>query len=133
MSMFRIALANLRFPRSPQESVQLAQEAIDRAGVEGAQIVCFPECFVPGYRAATKSVPAPNQAFLESTWSAMAATAAKSGVVTILGTERIIDSSVELSHFTCPGESHALPQLRLGKRGFYVFAGFRKVSPTLKM
>ena len=48
--MFRIALANFRFPRSPEESVSLAEQAISQAAAEGAGIVCFPECFVPGYR-----------------------------------------------------------------------------------
>ena len=46
----RIALANLRFPATPEESVTLAEQAIAEASIERAGIVCFPECFVPGYR-----------------------------------------------------------------------------------
>jgi predicted amidohydrolase len=54
MSTFRIALANIRFPASPEESVTLAEEAIAQAAMERAGIICFPECYVPGYRAKGK-------------------------------------------------------------------------------
>ena len=57
MSTFRIALANLPNPASPAESVRLAEQAIAQAGAERAGLVCFPECFVPGYRAPGKHVP----------------------------------------------------------------------------
>ena len=50
MNLFRIALANIRFPSSPEESIVLAEQAIAQAATERAAIVCFPECFVPGYR-----------------------------------------------------------------------------------
>lgn len=46
VSTFRIALANLRFPATPEESVALAEQAVARAGREGAGIVCFPESYV---------------------------------------------------------------------------------------
>ena len=65
MSTFRIALANLRFPSTPEESVVLAEQAIARASAEKADLICFPECFVPGYRGLGKSIPPPDQAFLE--------------------------------------------------------------------
>lgn len=65
MTTFRIALANLRFPSSPEESVALAEQGIARASAEKADLICFPECFVPGYRLLGKSIPPPNQAFLE--------------------------------------------------------------------
>ncbi len=55
MTTFRIALANIRFPTSPEESVTLAEQAIARASLEGAGLVCFPECFVPGYRGPGKA------------------------------------------------------------------------------
>ena len=46
----RIALANIRFPPTPDDSVRLTIDAIDQASREGVEIVCFPECYVPGYR-----------------------------------------------------------------------------------
>jgi len=94
MSTIRIALANLSFPKTPEESVRLAEHAIAQASDEGARIICFPECFVPGYRAAGKSVPPPDPAFLERAWSAIAAAAAKAKVAVILGTERVMDGAL---------------------------------------
>jgi len=94
MSFFRIALANLRFPATPAESVKLAQQAIAEASVGGADIICFPECFVPGYRGVGKAVPAPDPVFLERAWSAIAAAAAAANVAVILGSERVVDGAL---------------------------------------
>src|SRR5688572_7347335 len=97
MTTFRIALANLRFPSSPEESVALAEQAIARASAETADLICFPECFVPGYRGLGKSIPPPDQAFLERAWSAVAAAAATANVAVVLGTERVVDAGVRIS------------------------------------
>ncbi len=94
MSTFRIALANIRFPATPEESVTLAEQAIVQASVERAGIICFPECFVPGYRLLGKRVPPPDAAFLERAWSAIRAAAAKANLAVILGTERVVDSAL---------------------------------------
>jgi hypothetical protein len=56
MSTFRIALANLRFPATPDVSVTLAEDAIAQAGIQRADI-CFRECFVPRYRGMGKTPP----------------------------------------------------------------------------
>jgi len=87
--MFRIALANMRFPATPEQSVILTQEAIVRASAEGAGIICFPECFVPGYRAPGKLLAPPDAAFLEGAWAAIAATAGNENISVVLGTERL--------------------------------------------
>ena len=92
--MFRIALANIRFPESREESVTLAQQAIAEAGAERADLVCFPECFVPGYRGMGKHVAPPDAAFLEQAWSTIATAAAKANLSVVLGTERIVDDRV---------------------------------------
>jgi predicted amidohydrolase len=94
MNPYRIALANLRFPATPQESVALAEQAIAEAGSLGAAIICFPECFVPGYRAEGKRLSPPDPAFLERAWSVVAAAAAKVKVAVILGTERVVDKGL---------------------------------------
>lgn len=94
MSTFRIALANIPFPSTPAESVGLAEQAIAEASVEQAGLVCFPECFIPGYRGLGKLVPHPDPVFLERAWSAVAAAAAKANLAVILGTERIIEGAL---------------------------------------
>jgi predicted amidohydrolase len=97
MSTVRVALANLRYPRDRDESVTLAESAIARAGTEGADLVCFPECFVPGYRWPGRHVAAPDAVFLERAWSAAAAAAKKSNVAVILGTERFVGDALRLT------------------------------------
>jgi predicted amidohydrolase len=62
--------------------------------MERAGIICFPECYVPGYRAKGKGVPPPDAAFLESAWSVIAAAAAKGDIAVVLGTERIVDNDL---------------------------------------
>ncbi|MDE3137770.1 MAG: carbon-nitrogen hydrolase family protein [Acidobacteriota bacterium] len=94
MNTFRIALANIRFPATPDESVSLAEQAIAQASAERAGIICFPECYVPGYRAKGKPVPPPDSAFLERAWSAIAAAAAKANIAVVLGTERVADGAL---------------------------------------
>jgi predicted amidohydrolase len=85
----RIALANIRHPATPDESVTLAEHAIAQASIERASIICFPECFVPGYRGLGKAVPPPDAAFLDHAWSVIAAAAARAKITVVLGTERI--------------------------------------------
>jgi predicted amidohydrolase len=97
MPTFRIALANLRFPESPEDSVAVAEKAIAQAGAERADIICFPECFVPGYRLTGRTIPPPDAAFLEGAWCTVAAAAKNAGTAVILGTERIANGSLFIS------------------------------------
>lgn len=93
----RIALANLRFPSTPKDSVALAEDAIAQAGRKRAAIVCFPECFVPGYRLPHKPVPPPDAQFLEHAWTAVQAAARNANVAVILGTERVTGNGLLIS------------------------------------
>jgi predicted amidohydrolase len=94
MAPFRIALANIPYPATPEESISLAQQAIAQASLDRAGLICFPECFIPGYRGMGKVVPSPDPVFLERAWSAVAAAAAKANLVVVLGTERIVDGAL---------------------------------------
>ena len=97
MNLFRIALANLGFPATPEESVTLAEQAIAQASIDGAGLICFPEAFIPGYRRHGKPMPAPDPEFLEDAWSAIAAAAAKANLAVVLGTERIANGALLLA------------------------------------
>lgn len=97
MNMFRIALANLPFPKAPEESVTLAEHAIAQASAERCDIICFPECFVPGYRAVGKQVARPDPGFLQFAWSRVQTAAAKANLAVILGTERIVNGGLLIS------------------------------------
>ena len=94
MTWVRIALANLRYPHSPEDSVARVERAIAQAGAAGAALVCFAECYVPGYRGLGHAPPAPDPGFLERAWTAVGAAAAGAGVAVILGTERVVAGGV---------------------------------------
>ena len=94
MNTVRIALANIGFPATREESVTLAAKAIVEASHGGAEIICFPECVVPGYRGLNKKVLPPDPAFLERAWSSIAAAAAQANLAVILGTERLIGDAL---------------------------------------
>jgi len=97
MSTVRIALANIRPATTPDESVALTRAAIEQAAVENAAIICFPECYVPGYRSPGKRMPPPDAAFLERAWGAVAEAAAAANVAVVLGTERIVDGKPRIT------------------------------------
>jgi predicted amidohydrolase len=95
--MFRIALANVPFASSPEDSVARAEQAIAEAASQGAELICFPEAYVPGYRLMGHDVPPPDAAFLERAWSRIATAAARANIGVILGTERVVEAGVLIS------------------------------------
>ena len=94
---FRIALANIPRACSPDESVTLAVSAIEDAGQAAADILCFPEAYVPGYRLMGGDVPPPDELFLQRAWMRVAEAAARAGVTVILGTERVLSGRPMIS------------------------------------
>jgi predicted amidohydrolase len=93
----RIALANIRAPETPDDSVRLATSAVADAGRQGAAVVCFPECFIPGYRWTGENPAPPDGAFLERAWAAVGEAARLSRVAVVLGTERITDRGLQIT------------------------------------
>lgn len=88
MNTTRISLANLRAPATPEESLRLALDAICEAGTAGADIICFPECYVPGYRIGTPPQSA-GQGWLDNAWLQIDGLAARHSIAVVLGTERL--------------------------------------------
>ncbi len=95
--MVRVALANVRIPETPEESVRLAMAAVAEAGDRGALIVCFAECFVPGYRWPGATIAPPDPAFLERARAQVAAAAKAANITVILGTERVTDRGLQIT------------------------------------
>jgi predicted amidohydrolase len=91
MALFRIALANLRYPANRDESVAAGEDAIARAAAAGAELIAFPECFVPGYRTPNRPAQPPDGAFLERAWARLAAACGKGRIVGVVGSERVVD------------------------------------------
>jgi predicted amidohydrolase len=97
MTPVRIALANIPFPTSPDDAITRACDAVRDAGAHGASVLCFPECYIPGYRAPHKQVPPPDQASLEQAWAKVAAAARAAAITVVLGTERMVDGSPRIT------------------------------------
>ncbi len=93
----RIAPANLPIPVTREAAVDAAVTAIAEAGRQGALILCFPECFIPGYRWPGAVVPAPEAGFLAQAVRAVAGAAKTAAVAVILGTERITERGLQFS------------------------------------
>ncbi len=96
-NLYRIALATPRFPTSPADSVEIALHMTAEAASLGAQIVCFPECFIPGYRRPGVNIPPPDQSFLNSAWQQIAELAGQRKIAVVLGTERVVDNQLRAS------------------------------------
>ena len=124
MSTARIALANIPFPDNPDDAVARAERAIADAGRAAADIVVFPECYVPGYRWPGRTVPPPDAAFLERAWTTVAAAARAARVAAVLGTERVDETGVKISTLVIDRDGTRLGfqdkvQLDPSEEGFY--------------
>jgi predicted amidohydrolase len=97
MSTVRIALANLRSPSTPDESVQLATAAIAEAGRRDALIICLPECFIPGYRWPGVTMPTPDPVFLARALATIRDATRSARTTVILGIERVTNDGLQIS------------------------------------
>jgi predicted amidohydrolase len=88
VSTHRVALANVRSPIDYEESLTIVLNAMADASHGGAELVCFPECILPGYRIGTTN-SMPDQDWLNRAWSIVDAKAGELRIGVILGTERI--------------------------------------------
>lgn len=97
MNAVRLGLANLHYPETPEESVALVLRTIDEASAEHVDVVCFPECYVPGYRGLGWQPPMSDAPFLEQAWAQIAAAAGRANVGVVVGTERVTDAGLVAS------------------------------------
>ena len=88
MAKVTVGLANVRFPVSHEESLEIVLSAIKQAARESVEILCFPENIIPGYRPGTPVIE-PTQSWLEEAWVQVDAKAREANVCVILGTERV--------------------------------------------
>ncbi|MEM1178578.1 MAG: carbon-nitrogen hydrolase family protein [Acidobacteriota bacterium] len=99
MTTVRIALANLRLPTGPEDSVGLAAAGIAEASRLGARVVCFPECYIPGYRWPGTSDPLVDAQFLDGARERVMGAAGQHRITVIMGTERLSDAGRYISAF----------------------------------
>jgi predicted amidohydrolase len=88
MPTTRIALANVRTPSTPDESIEIVIDAMKVASQGDAAIICFPECVIPGYPIGTQRREC-DQDWLDDAWSCVDKNAAELSLCVVLGTERL--------------------------------------------
>lgn len=93
----KIALAQLSYPSSPDDSVERVLRAMKGAKDAGAIVVAFPECYVPGYRGLGFSPPPPDAPFLDRAWSRLEKAARELGIGAVVGTERVVGTKSHAS------------------------------------
>lgn len=109
MATVRLALANLPFPAHLDDAVTRACAAVDEAGRAGALVVCFPECYVPGYRTTDRPSVPPSAAELDEAAARVAAAARAARVAVALGTERIVDGRHRITTAVIDRDGTRLP------------------------
>ena len=96
MSTVRIAVASTPLTATLDEAVPAAIAAVEEAGRLGARVLCLPETGLPGHRLQSRQVPDFAQDELDAALEAVAAAAARAGVVTIVGAERLTPAGREI-------------------------------------
>jgi len=84
-----VALASPRVARSLQEALERIEQLVSQAAARGAEIVCFPEAYVPGLRGQDFDVYAFEQADEQHALEVVADIARRHGIATIAGMERL--------------------------------------------
>jgi predicted amidohydrolase len=86
-----IALASPRAATSLDDGLARVDRLVSEAASRGAEIVCFPEAYLPGLRGQDFEVPPFERADEERVLRTVAQSAREHAVATILGMERITD------------------------------------------
>ena len=96
ISHVRIALANIRVPATPDDSVRLANSAVAEAGHRGAALICFR--VFHSRLSMGRHAGSITRSGVSGTGMADVADAARSaGITVILGTERVTDRGLQIT------------------------------------
>ena len=127
-----IALASPRVARTLDEGLEKVRHFLCEASAGGAEIVCFPEAYLPGLRGQEFEVPPFDAAQQERALRTVAKWAETYKVATILGMERITDAGRQVAAFVVDGSGRVLGcqtknQLDPTEDGFYIPGTGRRI------
>jgi predicted amidohydrolase len=94
-----IALASPRIASSIEDGLDKIKQCLSEAAAQGAEIVCFPEAYLPGLRGQDFEVPPFDPTQQERVLKAVAEWARTFAVATILGMERQISTGRQIVAF----------------------------------
>jgi predicted amidohydrolase len=80
----KIALASPRFPKSITDGLAITERLVNNAAAQGAEIICFPETFMPGYPLADVTVPQASAVELEAALNRVCEIAAAGNIAIIM-------------------------------------------------
>jgi predicted amidohydrolase len=72
---------------------------LSEAARAGASVLCFPACYLPGYRNPDRRLPPSDARTLESAWTTLAETTRRAGIPVIVGTERLAAHGLHAAAF----------------------------------
>src|SRR2546425_7701237 len=94
-----IGLASPRVASSLDDGLDRIRRLLSEASAQGAEIVCFPEAYLPGLRGQDFEVLPFDQTKQERVLRAVAQWARTYGCATILGMERVISAGRQILAF----------------------------------
>jgi predicted amidohydrolase len=103
-----IALASPAVASSVEEGLERVRHFQSEAAGRGADIVCFPEAYVPGLRGVEFEVPPFDASQQERVLRAVAQWSAGFGIATILGTERITPAGRQIAAYVFDADGQVL-------------------------
>ncbi len=98
-----IALASPRIASTIDEGLDKIKKLLFEASAQGAEIVCFPEAYIPGLRGQDFEVSPFDQSQQERALKSVAQWSRTYGVATILGMERIVSTGTQIAAFVIDG------------------------------
>ncbi len=127
-----IALASPAVAASLDEAMEKVRQLQAEAAAKGAEIVCFPEAYIPGLRGQDFEVPPYNQTHQKKALEAAAQWARKEKIATILGIERICEAGRQIAAYVIDAQGHILGcqtknQIDPGEEQFYVPGNTRQI------
>lgn len=127
-----IALASPGIATSVRDGLDRIEHAIADAAARGAEIVCFPEAYLPGLRGLDFEVPPFDAAQQERALATVAEWARTHGVAVILGTERFAEAGRQIAACVIDAQGRVLGwqtknQLDPSEDRFYVPGDSRRV------
>ena len=94
-----IALASPRIASTLEEGLDKIKRLLSEASAQGAEIVCFPEAYLPGLRGQDFAVLSFDQTQQGHVLKAVAQWAQSYAVATILGMERFTEAGRQIAAF----------------------------------
>src|SRR5215210_6854979 len=94
-----IALASPRIAESIDDGLAKIERLLSEAAAQGAQIICFPEAYLPGLRGQDFEVLPFDETQQERVLQAVAQWARTYKVATILGLERLTEAGRQIAAF----------------------------------